>query len=379
MEEQEQPSGYIDIDKAIADKFINKYGFAFDMFLIFKDWTKVDMEIVKRAFGGIVARGGLKIERECDVDEFVEKSFSVYMRRFARMPRSMLYDHYKNVYGDIAANSHKAFLTDKPHAVEATDVMVEIKGGHIDADALSAPGYVSIMKTRIADGITAIKIIYNSQLHRIFWSEMVNINLMVGGVLTSYYETEGLYGRSTSLSIRSETIARVAKGQVKEMVSDRAVLQNDLQSYNLDINKILDICDAEVSALNVPTELRMIYDTMAQQCKETETTESLPALIKRIETHVIPKTTSAGKLPNLAEVFKFANDFIRNTSKGKFGTVKDKGNQEIEGELESASAALAQSILAYVRYATLINVDSKCEMKYLVLAPDANLLVKPAT
>lgn len=387
-DEDTKPEGYVDIDKAIADKFISKYGFAYDMFLIFKEWEKIDMEIVKRAFSGIISRGGLKVERECDVDEFVEKSYSVYMRRFARMPRSMLFNHYKNVYGDIAATSHKAFLTDRPHNID-DDLMVEIKGGHIDADSLSAPGYVAIMKTRIADrirlpdgnfteGITAIKVIYNSQLHRIFWEDMVNINMMLGGILTSYYETEGLYGRSTSLSIRSETLARVAKGQIKEMVSDRAVLQTDLQNYGLDINKVLDICDSEVSALNVPIELRMIYETMEQLCKDTETSESLPMLVKRIETHVIPKVVSAGKLPNLAEVMTFAMEFIKDTSKGKFGTLKDKGETRIDGELEPAAAALGQAILAYVRYATLLNVEPKCQMKYLVLAVDNERILKPA-
>lgn len=368
--------GYIDIDKAIADKFISKYGFAFDMFLIFKNWKKIDMNILQRAFAGIIARGGLRIMREVDVEEFVEKSYSVYMRRFARLPRKMLYTHYKNVYGEIANNAHKAFLTDRPHNID-DDLLIEIKGGHVDVDSLSAPGYISIMKTRIAEDITAIKIIYNSQLHKLFWEEMVNINMMVGGVLTSHYETEGLYGRSTSLSIRSETIARVAKGQVKEMVSDRGVLQNDLASYGLDINKVLDICDSEVSALNVPTELRMIYETMEVQCKETQTIDSLPSLIKRIEGHIIPKTQEAGKLPSLAETFNFAKQFIQATSTGKFGTMKMKERGPGEGELEPACAALAQSILAYVRYATLLNVEPNCEMRYLLLGRDVEGVLQP--
>jgi hypothetical protein len=374
----EEKKGYIDIDKAIAEKFINKYGFAFDMFLLFKNWKKIEMKDIQKAFAGIIARGGLKVDRECSVDEFVEKSYSVYMRRFARMPRKMLYNHYKNVYGDIVNNAHKAFLTDRPHNID-DDLLVEIKGGHIDADSLSAPGYVALMKTRIADNITAIKVIYNSQLHRIFWSEMVNINMMVGGVLTSIYETEGLYGRSTSLSVRSETIARVAKGQVKETLQERSALQNDLVNYGLDINKVLDICDAEVSALNVPTELRMIYETMETQCKETGTIDALGSLIKRIESHVIPATQESKKLPSLAETFTFAREFIMDTSATKFGSLRDGSTDKkyIDSELDSASAGLAQSILAYTRYATLMSEEPQCEMKYLVLSVDNQSIIKP--
>lgn len=370
----------IDIDKAIAEKFMTKYGFAYDMFLIFENWKEIPMSTIIKAFNGIIARGGLKVERECDVEEFIEKSYSVYIRRFARMPRRTLYEHYKSVYGDTVKLSHKAFMTDKPNAIDE-EVLVEIKGGHIDADSLSAPGYLSILKVRITDQITGIKVIYNSQLHKLFWEDMININMMLGGVLTSIYETEGIYGRSTSLSIRSETLVRIAKGQIKETIQERGVLQNDLKNYGLDINKILDICDSEVSALNVPTELRMIYDTIETQCKETGTSKSLVKLIKRIEDYVIPMVREKGSLPTLAETFTFARGFLLSESREKFANLvsrpDDKEKKMLENELDSLSAGLAQSILAYVRYSTLLTVEPQCEMKYLVLGIDRSAIVVP--
>ncbi len=359
----------VDIDKLLAEKFISKYGFAFDMFLIFRPYEKVLMSDIRRAFGGIISKGGFKIDRVCTVEEFIKNSYSVYMRRFARVPRSMLYTHYKSVYGDVVDKAHKAFLTDRPVNIE-DEVMVEIKGGSIDADSLSAPGYVSIIKVKITDEITAIKIVYNSQLHRVFWSDMININLYVGTVLTSLYNTEGIYGRSTSLSIRSETLFKVAKGQLKETLAEKGVLQKDLENYGLSINNILDLCDAEISALNAPLEMTMIHDVMKSQCKETETLDSLPDLVKRIEGHVIPSAVESGQLPSFNETFKFAKGFIKDRSKGKFGEVELKGS--VESELDSYSASLAQSILAYVRYSTLLNVTPNCEMDYLLLGRDAS-------
>jgi hypothetical protein len=355
----------VDIDKLLAEKFISKYGFSFDMFLIFRPYEKVSMSDIRRTFGGIITKGGFKIERQCDIEEFVKNSYSVYMRRFARVPRSMLYSHYRSVYGDIVDKSHKAFLTDRPVDIQ-DEVMVEVKGGSVDADALSAPGYVSLMKIKINKDITAIKVVYNSTLHKVFWQDMVNINLYVGTVLTSVYNTEGIYGRSTSLSIRSETLFKVAKGQLKETLAEKGVLQKDLEGYGLTINGVLDICDSEVSALNAPLEMTTIHDVIKTQCKETQTLDSLPALINRIESYVIPAAKEAGELPKFAEVFKFAKAFIKDTSKRDLGDISNKDSVK-ESEADNYAASLAQSILAYVRYSTLLNVVPNCEMDYLVL------------
>jgi len=355
----------LDIDKVLAEKFISKYGFSFDMFLLFRPYDKVKMSDVRKAFGGIITKGNFKIERQCEVDEFVKNSYSVYMRRFARVPRSMLYSHYKSVYGDVVDEAHKAFLTDRPINIE-DEVMVEVKGGAVDVDSLSAPGYVSLMKVKIKDDITAIKIIYNSQLHRVFWPDMVNINLYVGTVLTSLYDTEGIYGRSTSLSIKSETLFKVAKGQLKETIAEKGVLQNDLKNYGLDINTVLDICDSEVSALNAPLEMGMIHDVLKTQCKETETLDSLPDLIRNLEGSIIPSVKETGHLPTYAEAFKYAKGFIKDRSIGKLGEIAPK-DSAVENEIDTYSASIAQSILAYIRYSTLLNIVPNCEMEYLVL------------
>jgi hypothetical protein len=355
----------LDIDKVLAEKFINKYGFAFDMFLLFRPYDKVKMSDIRKAFGGIVASGNFKIERQCDVEEFVKNSYSVYMRRFARVPRSMLYTHYKSVYGSMVDEAHKAFLTDRPINIE-DEVMVEVKGGVVDVDSLSAPGYVSIMKVKVKEDITAIKVIYNSQLHRVFWPDMVNINLYVGTVLTSVYDTEGIYGRSTSLSIRSETLFKVAKGQLKETIAEKGVLQNDLRNYGLDINTVLDICDSEVSALNAPLEMATIHDVLTTQCKETETIDSLPDLIRNLENVIIPSVKENGSLPTYAEAFKYSKSFIKDRSKGKLGEISPK-DSAVESEIDAYAASLAQSVLAYIRYSTLLNIVPNCEMEYLVL------------
>lgn len=363
---------HIDVDKKLIDKLMLKYGFSYDAFILFIRPQKVPLELIRQVFDGVADKACLRIYRECTIEEYVEKSFSGYMRRFVRMPRKLIYDHYERVYGDIYTNAHKAVIGDRPNIpVEEEKVLVEIKGGHVDFDSLSAPGYISIQKIPIKENMVLIRIICNSMLHKYWWTGFLDINFHVGVILTKLLHCEGFYGRATSMSLRSELLARAAYGKVKEMVSEKKVLENELEQNGLTINTVLDICDTKVGIKCAEFELRNIAKAFRDLFESLGIGYLYPEMVKAIETKVIPVVKEKDAFPSFRSTITFCRDFLLDKLKDD-KSIADlilEGGEKVEDTLLEVAGSIAKCLLAYVRYYTYLEQTSDAEIGYYVLEP----------
>lgn len=365
-------SGLIDVERIMASKLSDKYGYVYDMSLLFVPFRKVRMGQLREAFNSIVRYGNFTIDREITVEEYLEKAYSVYMRRFTRMPSSLVVSHYSDTVGEEVLNSHLSLFADSPDIVgdgRGVVRLVELGGGHVDVDSLSAPGFFSIEKVEIDKNLTAIRVIYNSVIHRAFWADMVDINLFMGVVMSKVLACDALYGRSTCISVQDEVAAIITRGEVKDVISERAALREMMRSYNLDVNKILDKFDYEISTATSVTEFSNVQRVLNQALEMYKCDKHKIKLVRKLENEVLPYCRKIGRLPKLSEVYKLAKGFIDSSTEFTDEELGERTTKE--GEVISPKnemyRALTHIILSYITYLARLNVDARADVMYGVM------------
>ena len=346
----------------------NKYGFFFDMFIIEYPYDKCNMKEIKQVVNGLIHNGGLSIKRDCDVEEFIKNSYSTYQRRFARMPRSLVVQHYGGLYEETMKTAHHAIIADKPQAIINEDeVLLELQGGVIDHDVLSNPWYVSIQKVKLDDTYTAIKMSYNSYLRKA-WENLMDINLMISTILSHIYNTSSLYGRVTSLSIMGETVIHSSGGKITNTNPGKGSLQEELEMIGYGVNEILDKVDITIGALHAGRELRVAHSAIKEITTKAKCKNSLNDLITRIEKTIVPKVREKDKMPEYIDLFNFSKGFLKSESE-EIGT-KDIEDDSGTSELDTIAMALAPAISSYIMYSNLIDKDVAAEMLFFELQPN---------
>jgi len=345
------------VDEQLINKMLDKYGYSFDMAIVMKDYSKLDTNKLEAILRGTLKRGNLAIARECDVEEFISKSYSVYMRRMGRMKRKLLIEHYGDMYEDTLKTAHKALIADRPNIVEDDRVLVELKGGRVDHDALCDPRYISLQKVKIIDGITSVKVSCNSKLHKFIWSHMININLLICGSISKVYDCEAIFGRATSLSVRDETIARFSRGKEKQVVSGKGLLDDELYAMGLTVNGVLDAVDINLGALYCTREIEVTIDAIQTMCANIGAKDSWRSLIKYLDTNTIPQIRNHTTLPRFTTLYNFSKKFI----------TAEKQEKIDKDQIESMAATLAAVISKYLMYISFLKTEPQAEMKFYVL------------
>lgn len=364
------------LDRRTGEKALEKYGFSLDVALCRANYEKIKMEDIVNSVRGILSYGGLGIERKCDVEEYIGKSYSGYLRRFGRAKRSLIIASYGEEYADTLTTAHKAIFADKPNVIEEDEVLIELKGGYMDADQHSDPRYIMIQKIGLDEKHTAVRVVYNSIIPKKIWGEMRDINLLLSSIISKMYGIDVVYGRVTSLSLMGEATAMFSNGKTKEIVGSKGAFQEELNLIGLDINDILDTMDIQIGALHASRELRSITDALEGVCQRAGAGESFTKLINYLEREVIPEVRESKELPKHSEVHEFSKKFIRAESKNDKLTVEalDKDDRKfMENSLDSLAESLSQTIIAYLTYHNLLYVTPEAEDAFLVLKPLRNM------
>ena len=350
-------------------KILGKYGYQFDMALLLKPYEKVDMNIVEKVFRGIIQRGNLRVRKHMDVEEFTKSARIVYQKRFGRAKKKIIIDHFGELYANTLKNAHRAFLVDRPD-INEDHVEVEVDASLSEAESLSNPFCLMIQKVKVSDKITAIKVVYNSMIHRAIWPDMMDINLAMAGILSQVLRCECVYGRTTSLSIRAELCAHISNGQSKEIIAEKSALEDTLKEYNLSVNQVLDTVDIEIATLHAFRELLMIQETLGQICEATGTKHAQRELVRFIEEKVLPAARDERTMPSLRMLAKLARDFIKDKStklNDIIGFTEEGVSSAKRDELNSVSVALSQCLSGYIMYVSLINRQAFAEVLFLQL------------
>lgn len=354
------------------EKILGKFGYQFDMALIMKPYEKVDMVTVERVFRGIIQRGNLKVRRVLDVEEFVKAARPVFQKRFGRAKKKIIIDHFGDLYAQTLKNAHRAFLVDRPN-VNEDHVDVELTAELSEADALSNPFCVMIQKVKVTDKITAVKVVYNSMLHRFFWADMIDINLAMSGILSQVFKCECVYGRTTSLSIRAETCAHFSNGHSKEIISEKSALEETLRDgYDLSVNRVLDTVDIEIATLHAFRELKLIQDSIGAICEATGTKHAQGDLMRFLEEKVLPAAREEQTMPSLRMLARLSKDFIRDKSTkaqdiAEFVDGKSSRGESALGDLNSIAVSLAKALSGFIMYMNLLNRNAYAEITFLQL------------
>lgn len=352
-------------------KILGKFGYQFDMALLMKSYEKVDMNTIERVFRGIIQRGNLQVIRNMDVEQFTTAARTVYQKRFGRAKKKVIIDHFGDLYANTLRNAHRAFLVDRPD-INEDHVEVELSADLSEAETLTSPFCLMIQKVRVTDKITAVKVVYNSMLHRYIWPDMIDINLFMAGVLSQVFRCECLYGRTTSLSIRAEMCAHISNGHSKEIISEKSALEDTLKEYNLSVNTVLDTVDIEIATLHAFRELKLVQDSIGMICKATGTEDGKIELIRFLEDKIIPAAREENSMPSLRMLARLARDFIKDKSnklKDIENFVDGGGKKDLKGsqseELNSISVSLAQCLSGYIMYRNLVNREPMAEVSFL--------------
>ena len=355
-------------DKELYQAHSSKYGYFFDMFIIEYPYEKCNMKDIKQVLNGLIQTGNIEIKRECDVEEFITNSYSTYQRRFARMPKSLVVQHYGELYKNTMERAHHAIIADRPQALLETDeVLMELKGGNIDHDALANMWYVSLQKVKLNNTHTAIKMSYNSYLRNRVWPQLMDINLMISTVLSKVYNTSSSYGRVTSLSIMGEMVVHSSGGKISNVNPGKGILQEEMEMIGYTVNSVLDTVDITIGALHAGRELRIAYEAIHSIATQAKCDHSTDKLIHRIEHEIMPQIRSVDKLPEYVDLFNFSKGFIQSESTqiGKNDIEPAKGSSE----LYTMAMSLAPAISSYIMYSNLLDKDVAAEMMFLELQP----------
>jgi len=353
-------------EQVISKYLLTKYGYALDMFLLFKPFDNIDMQTVINAFNGIILKGGLTIYKETTFDDYIQNSYSGYIRRFIRTPRSTIYNHYKEELGDKYKLAHRALIADRPIFVDNESDFIEVEGGTIDNDSLSAPGYLTINKVKIENNLTAIKINYNSELHRKVWSDMLNINMILGAYLTKVYNTDGIYGRTTSLLSSMEHYSRFTSGKLKKSDTGKGVLKDALLLENISINKLMDAYDMQMGTHYADHEIYVINKAIDHLLGTMGVLNTKVDLISDIEKVVAKKSIQNGHLPSLTAVKKYVSGYIEDVLQLSNLTLEELKNIP---DIEDYVVQLTRLVLGYVRYYTYLFLQSDVDVKYFIVVP----------
>jgi len=354
------------LDTKLGEKLIGKHGFSLDTGLVFLPFDKIHMKDLIRALRGIIAHGGLGIQRECDIEEYIEKSYSGYLRRFGRAKRKLIIEQYGELYADTLGESHKALLTDKPSVtMEDDEVLVELKGGYMDYDQYSDPRFVMIQKVGISPNHTIVRIIYNSRLPKEVWSEFYNINLLMSSVISHMYECDVIYGRATCLSLMGEASALISRGKCRDIVETKGIFQEELAVVGTTINELLNQLDIEIATLYAARELRAISDSIEGICERAGAKDSFYELIKYLERETLPEVKKKGTIPRLTVLKTFSEEFILKETSISKEDLHANGNQV----LDSLTYSLTHSVASYLTYSVFLTRDPNAESSFLVLKP----------
>lgn len=346
------------LDGQLVNKFIEKYGYSLDMAIIYRDYDKVKMSELKAALSACLSHGLITITKQVDVEEYIANSYSSFMRRFVRVPRSLVDSTYGKMYEKTSA-AHKALLADKPHAHQADNIGIQISAGHVDHDSLSNPWYIALYKIKLAPGITGVKVVGNSWVHKMIWRDFININILMSATLSKLYNNETLFARVISLSARSETIARYSQGKEKAMLTGKGALQDELRAVNLDVNKVMDISDLNISCLHIERELKLAKDSLKNFMDKVgiDKSKSLIPLIKYLEQTILPQVMEKDALPSFTTLYKFSQKFINDErDKSLPALVKD--------ERESIAGTMAAILSSYLMKMRLISKEPDAEVAY---------------
>ena len=350
----------VNVDEQLANKLLSKYGYSFDMAIVMTNHSKVTKQLVETALRSVLSKGNIIIRKECDVEEFIVKSYSVYLRRMGRVKRELLVESYGDLYADTLETSHKALISDKPNILDNDkEIVFELKGGSVDHDSLSDPRYLSIHIVPISDSLTSVKVSYNSRLNKRVWNKMIDINLMMASAISFLLEVDVIFGRATSLSIRNEIVARFSRGKERGVVSGKGVLNDELASSGLSINSVLDMVDIKIGILFCTRELTTTQDALTELCKSIGSPKSYNKLISYLSTEIIPAVTDQSKLPLFSTLYSFSREFIR--------AEKDDSVKMDKQEIDSSAGTLAAVISKYLMYVTFLRIDPTAEMFFYVI------------
>jgi len=350
----------VNVDEQLANKLLTKYGYSFDMAIVMANYKKVTKQIIETALRSVLSKGNVVLKKECDVEEFIKKSYSVYLRRMGRVRRDLLVESYGELYADTLETSHKALISDKPNIIDNDkEIVFELKGGSIDHDSLSDPRYVSIHIVPISNDLTSIRVSYNSRLNKNIWSKMIDINLMLASAISFLLDCDAIFGRATSLSIRNEIVARFSRGKERGVISGKGVLNDELSSSGLSINSVLDSVDVKIGILFCTRELATTQDAIMEICKNIGSPKSYNSLIAYLTNDIIPSVTDQTKLPLFSTLYGFSREFI-NAEKN------DNGRFDKQ-EIDSMAGTLAAVVSKYLMYVTFLKIDPSAKMYFYVL------------
>lgn len=243
---ENKPSEYTE---GIIKKYA-KYGYLLDLFFIEKPIYLIKDEDFFLCFNTALQHMNLTIDTIVHKTEFMEKTQSVPVNRYVRLPKRFLenYDERVNKKNTLDIITYDPTTENKNTGIKIDEQV------HFDSPFFHSPRYVSAYMIPYND-YTIIKVGYNWKLANII-PNIVDLCAFTGIALTKIYNTAGVYTRAGSFARSEEVCIYYYHGEKKTQYDGNDTCIGHLkkvstveENYGINCETVMDFIDEQMSIL----------------------------------------------------------------------------------------------------------------------------------
>jgi len=241
-----KPSEYTE---GIIKKYA-KYGYLLDLFFIKKPIYLIKDEDFFLCFNSALQHVNLTIDTIVHKTEFMEKTQSIPVNRYVRLPKRFLekYDERVNKKNTLDIITYDPTVENKNTGIKVEDKV------HFESPFFHSPRYISAYMIPYEE-YTIIKVGYNWKLANIV-PNIVDLCAFTGIALTKIYTAEGVYTRAGSFARSEEVCIYYYHGEKKTQYDGNDTCIGHLkkvstveENYGLNCEIIMDYIDEQLSIL----------------------------------------------------------------------------------------------------------------------------------
>ena len=242
-------------------------GYYLDLFFIQKPMALIDQKLLLSCIQSGLYHCGLRIENVVSKKEFSEKTRSVKVNRYVRVPPWFLQRYDERVF---KKTSLEVITYDPRHELKDGGIKLQ-ENVHFENAFFHDSRYLSVHLIDFRDdtganNYTIVKVSYNFKLKNAFPS-IVDITAYTGMYLTSVFNCQGVYTRAGSFARSEEIAISFYQGREMSKIEGADTCFNFIheksrveETYGINCRKVMDLVDTYMTVLYSPDDLIEVED-----------------------------------------------------------------------------------------------------------------------